>query len=209
MKGFSMLKELFTFYIPKLISKAQRPSFLNCHIHKTAKVDSKCALTAVTLGRYTYVGSGTDITDTTVGSFCSIAGGCQIGGGEHPLHTVSTSPAFLRGRNILRKNFSDIAYEAAKPVTIGNDVWIGANAYIRGGVTIGSGAVIGAHAVVTKDVRPYEIVAGCPAKPLRRRFDDETVGKLLALGWWDWTDEKLQEMGKYFTGPEELFHQCE
>lgn len=204
-----MLKELFTFYLPKLISKVQRPSLRRCDIHKTAKVDCKCALTDVTLGRYTYVGSGTDITYTTVGSFCSIAGGCQIGGGEHPMHTVSTSPAFLHGRNILRKNFSDIAYEAAKNVTIGNDVWIGANAYIRSGVTIGSGAVIGAHAVVTKDVRPYEIVAGCPAKPLRRRFDDETVEKLLALEWWDWSDERLQTMGRYFGSPEELLHQCE
>lgn len=204
-----MLKELFTFYLPKLISKVQRPSFRRCEIHKTAKVDCKCALTDVSLGRYTYVGSGSDITCTTVGSFCSIAGGCQIGGGEHPLNTVSTSPAFLRGRNILRKNFSNIAYEEAKPVTIGNDVWIGANAYIRGGVTIGSGAVIGAHAVVTKDVRPYEIVAGCPAKPLRRRFDDETVEKLLALNWWDWSDEKLQAMGQHFGSPEDLLHHCE
>ena len=204
-----MLKDLFTFYLPKLISKLQRPSFRRCEIHKTAKVDCKCALTDVSLDRYTYVGSGSDITCTAIGSFCSIASGCQIGGGEHPLNMVSTSPAFLWGRNILRKNFSDIAYEQAKPVTIGNDVWIGANAYIRGGITIGSGAVIGAHAVVTKDVRPYEIVAGCPAKPLRRRFDDETVEKLLELNWWDWSDEKLQTLGQYFSSPENLLDHCE
>lgn len=204
-----MIKELFEFYLPKLLSKIQRPSIRRCEIHKTAKVDCKCALTDVKLGRYSYVGSGTDITCTSIGNFCSIAGGCQIGGGEHPMDTVSTSPAFLRGRNILRKNFSDMPYEEAKPVTIGNDVWIGANAYIRGGVTIGTGAVIGAHAVVTKDVAPYQIVAGCPAKPLRKRFDDKTVERLLELEWWNWSDEKLQAMGVCFDSPEHLLRESE
>lgn len=204
-----MIKEFFAFYFPKLLSKVQLSSFRRCNIHETARVDCRCALTDVTLGRYSYVGSGTDITYTNIGSFCSIAGGCQIGGGEHPLHTVSTSPVFLGGRNILRKNFSNIAYEEAKLVEIGSDVWIGANAYIKGGVKVGTGAVIGAHAVVTRDVASYEIVAGCPARPLRKRFDEETVAKLLVLKWWDWPEEKLQTYGQFFESPENLLRVIE
>lgn len=195
------------YLFPKVLSKAQLSSFRNCEIHKTARVDCKCALTSVNMGRYSYVGSGSSITYANIGSFCSIAGGCQIGGGEHPLDTVSSSPVFLAGRNILGKNFADFAYEPARLVEIGSDVWIGSNAYIKGGVKIGTGAVIGAHAVVTKDVAPYEIVAGCPAKVLRKRFDEDTVAKLLALEWWEWPEEKLEKYASLFNDPRNLLNE--
>ncbi len=123
--------------------------------------------------------------------------------------TVSTSPVFLHGRNFLRKNFADIPYTPSETVEIGNDVWIGEAAYIKAGVKVGTGAIIGAHAVVTHDVEPYSVVAGVPAKEIRKRFDEDTIQKLLRLSWWDWPDEKLKRYGPYFSTPEKLFEMVE
>ena len=80
-----------------------------------------------------------------------------------------------------------------KNIVIGNDVWIGYEALILAGVTVGDGAIIAAHAVVTKDVPPYTIVGGVPAKPIRKRFDDDTIAALEKLRWWDWDEERIRE----------------
>ena len=176
-------------------------SFKNCTIDPTSKVDSECTLSKVNMGRYSYIGSGTRITDANIGSFCSIGARCGIGGGIHPTNMVSTSPVFLQGRNILKKNFASIPYEPSKTVTIGNDVWIGEGVCIMSGVSIGDGAIIGAHAVVTHDVEPYTIVGGVPAKELKKRFDDETINNLLELKWWDLSEEQLNNLGEAFSDP--------
>ena len=181
-------------------------SFKNCSIDPSSKVDSECTLSAVKMGRYSYVGSGTRITDTNIGSFCSIGGRCGIGGGIHPTNMVSTSPVFLKGRNILNKHFANISYNPSETVSIGNDVWIGEGVCIVSGVNIGDGAVIGAHAVVTKDVEPYSIVAGVPAKLIKKRFDDDTIKKLLELKWWDLSDEELSNLGDSFANPANLIN---
>ena len=101
-------------------------------------------------------------------------------------------------------HFAQIPYRPSETVEIGHDVWIGAGAYVRSGVKIGSGAVIGARAVVTRDVMPYAIVAGNPARLIRSRFDEETVARLLELQWWDWPLEKIREMGAYFDSVQSL-----
>ena len=181
-------------------------SFKNCTIDPTSKVDSECTLSKVKMGRYSYIGSGTRITDANIGSFCSIGARCGIGGGIHPTNMVSTSPVFLQGRNILKKNFASISYEPSKTVTIGNDVWIGEGVCIMSAVSIGDGAIIGAHAVVTHDVEPYTIVGGVPAKELKKRFDDETINKLEELKWWDLSDEELSKLGESFADPSVLIN---
>ena len=196
------------FYLAKLLKKLRIPSLNHCTIDRTAKVDSHCELTRVALGRYSYICSGSHITDAVIGAFCSI-GRVSIGGGLHPMDTVSTSPVFLKGRNILGKNFADIGYEPSKTVTIGNDVWIGDGVYVKSGVFIGDGAVIGAHAVVTHDVAPYEIVAGVPAKSIRSRFPADTVKRLLELKWWDWPEDKLKRYAVGFDSPDRLFELLE
>lgn len=198
-----------TYYLAKIFARMRLSSFRDCEIDKTAKIMGGCAFAKARIGRYTYVCASSGATDAHIGNFCSIGGDVHIGGGIHPQEMVSTSPAFLRGRNPLRKNFADIPYTPSKTVEIGNDVWIGQGAYIKAGMKIGSGAIIGAHAVVTHDVEPYSIVAGIPAKEIRKRFDDETIQKLLALEWWNWPDDRLKKYGSYFETPELLFKAME
>lgn len=196
-----------SYYLAKILHKMRISSFNHCTLDPSAKVDSECTLSKVTMGRYSYIGSGTRITDTVIGNFCSIGARCGIGGGIHPIDMVSTSPAFLKGHNILGKNFAEIPYNPSKTVEIGNDVWIGEGVCIVSGVKIGDGAIIGAHAVVTKSVEPYSVVAGVPAREIRKRFDDTTIQRLFEIKWWDWSEEKLKDLGTAFSDPEMLFEE--
>lgn len=99
---------------------------------------------------------------------------------------------FLRNGGWKKKNVAD-SWDNKGDIVVGNDVWIGYEAVILSGVTIGDGAVIGARAVVTKDVPPYTIVGGVPAKPIKKRFSDESIKKLQSIRWWDWPKEKIAE----------------
>lgn len=129
-----------------------------------------------------------------IGKFCSIACGAKFifNSANHTLSSLSTYPfpIFFEEWGL---NFKDIAtaWDKKGDIIIGNDVWIGYEAVIMAGVTIGDGAIIGTRAVVTKDVPPYTIVGGVPAKPIRKRFDNETLDELLKIRWWDWPEEKI------------------
>ncbi len=144
-------------------------------------------------GRYTYSGSNIFVgnPDTEIGSFSSLADNISIGLGEHPLGYLSTSPYFYQERLGWREGSSEVF---ARPCNIGSDVWIGQNAIIREGVSIGHGAVIGAGAVVLRDVPPYAIVAGVPARILRFRFSEEEIASLLRLQWWDLPEDIIKEL---------------
>ena len=126
----------------------------------------------------------------------------KVGGGLHPTGYVSTSPVFWGNGNCFRTNFGHTKVETSKRVVIGNDVWIGYGCYIKAGVKIGTGVVIGANSVVTHDVEPYTIVAGAPAVPIRMRFSEETIAKLLESEWWNWSEEMLKNFGDDFLTPE-------
>lgn len=191
------------YYLSKLIYFLQIPSIRDCKLDKRVKVLPRCNLIRVQMGKYSYVGANTIISDTKIGAFCSIGSSCSIGGGVHPMDRVSTSPVFYDTGNVFkeRKYFSAESQKSSnQPQTIiGNDVWIGENVFICARVNIGTGAIIGAHAVVTHDVPPYAIVAGVPAKILRYRFDEVTIKELLASQWWEWSDEKLAENKEWFS----------
>ena len=130
-----------------------------------------------------------------IGRFCSIACGARFlfTSGNHALKSLSTYtfPIFFDEWGLDAKNIRD-AWDNKGDTVIGNDVWIGYEAIIMPGVKIGDGAIVGTQAVVTGDVPPYTIVGGVPARPIRKRFDDETIRRLEALRWWDWDEEKLR-----------------
>ena len=130
-----------------------------------------------------------------IGKFCSVACGAKFffTCANHAMNSLSTYtfPIFFEEWGLDAKNIRQ-AWDNKGDIVIGNDVWIGYEAVILSGVTIGDGAIIGARAVVTKDVPPYTIVGGIPAKPIRRRFDERTVERLSALGWWNWNEEKIR-----------------
>lgn len=131
-----------------------------------------------------------------IGKFCSIACGTKFlfNSANHTLNSLSTYPfpLFYEEWELDPKNVAE-SWDNKGDITIGNDVWIGFEAVILAGVTIGDGAIIGARAVVTKDVAPYTIVGGVPAKPIRKRFDDQTITTLLKMKWWDWPEEKIAQ----------------
>lgn len=185
-------------YIAKILAKMRIPSFDNCEIDKTCNISYESALAKVKMDRYSYLAENTTIIDAHIGAFCSIGGYVRIGGGIHPMNTVSMSPVFLKGRNFLRKHYAEIPYDSSETVYIGNDVWIGTGAWIKSGIKIGDGAVIGAHAVVTHDVEPYAVMVGVPAQMIKKRFNDDMILKLLKIKWWNWSDEKLKKIREIF-----------
>lgn len=147
------------------------------------------------MGDYSYVVNDSNVIYTTIGKFCSIAAMTRINPGNHPMQRASQSHFTYRASAYFEDAEDDAAFfdwRRAHPVTIGHDVWIGHGAIILPGRTIGNGAVVAGGAVVTKDVAPYTIVAGNPARPIRRRFPEEIASRLAALGWWDWEHARLR-----------------
>lgn len=131
-----------------------------------------------------------------IGKFCSIACGAKFlfNSANHTLASLSTYPfpLFFEEWGLEKADVAK-AWDRKGDIVIGNDVWIGYEAVILAGVTIGDGAIIGTRAVVTKDVPPYTIVGGVPAKPIRKRFDEQTIERLIEMKWWDWPEEKIAE----------------
>ena len=131
-----------------------------------------------------------------IGKFCSIACGAKFlfTSANHTMKSLSTYPfpIFFEEWGLDRKEITT-AWDNKGDIVIGNDVWIGYEAVVMSGVTVGDGAIIGTRAVVTKDVAPYTIVGGVPARPIRKRFSDEVISKLSELQWWNWPEEKIRK----------------
>ena len=132
-----------------------------------------------------------------IGKYCSIACGAKFifNSANHTLQSLSNYPfpLFWEEYGLTKEDVTQ-AWDNKGDIVIGNDVWIGYEAIIMSGVHIGNGAIIGTRAVVTKDVEPYTIVGGVPAKPIKNRFNDETIEKLQAICWWDWDKEKINDI---------------
>lgn len=156
---------------------------------------------AVAIGDCSYINAGTMVGEgTKVGKYCSISYHCQIGLPDHPVGYVSSHPATFGDYPLY--NLCDAGFEGKAAPIIGSDVWIGGNAVIVRGVTVHDGAVIAAGAVVTKDVPPYTIVGGVPAKEIRPRFDRKAVDYLQRLRWWDLPESELMAHMELFRAKE-------
>ena len=164
----------------------------NSKVDKTAKIARFCRVINSSIARYSYVGARSVLRNTNIGSFCSIAENVKIGYGNHPINRLSTSPLFYNRNNIFNRSFiQDSSFEEFIPTVIGHDVLIGANVFIKDGLKIGDGAIVGAGSVVTKNIAPYEVVAGNPARHIKYRFNEVIKTKVMALNWWDWPEDRL------------------
>ena len=153
------------------------------------------------IGDYTYIGKNTSIDSClSIGKFCSISREVRIGLISHPLNYISTSPVFYSPRRGWVKQ-STYNENINGLTIIGNDVLISASTLILAGVKIGNGAVIGAGSFVNKDIPPYAIVAGIPAKIIKYRFNEEEISALNIIKWWDMSKEELMKYEKYFNSP--------
>ncbi|MFK8038654.1 MAG: CatB-related O-acetyltransferase [Crocinitomicaceae bacterium] len=187
-------------FIWKQIMKLRNPSCKiesarlakNIKLGKSVNLGLGSSILAKQIGDFTFINKYCliDKNVVSIGKFCSIAYNVRIGLGGHPTSWLSTHPfAYDKKYGFVQSN---IEWADKKQDTIiGNDVWIGANATILAGVTIGDGAIIGAHSLVNKDVEPYSIVIGTPAKHLRYRFDEKVIKELLDAKWWNLAKEDL------------------
>lgn len=175
---------------------------INSDIHKTAKINSGATIVDSTIGRYSYTCYDDEIVNCEIGQFCSISDEVVIGGAEHPMEWVSSSPVFQNVKHSgPKRKFAKFDFEGIKRTKVGNDVWIGKRAIIKAGVRIGDGAVIGSGSVVTKDVPPYAIVGGIPAKLIKYRFDEDTIKNLLQSEWWNLPDEMIEKYAHLIKAP--------
>jgi hypothetical protein len=179
---------------------------------ETPTIDPTANVKASRLGRYTEVGARTSVIETrmddysyvvndsdiiysVIGKFCSIASHVRINPGNHPMWRASQAHFSYRSSRYWPDETDDqefFAWRRAHPVAIGHDVWIGHGAIVLPGRSIGTGAVVAAGAVVVRDVAPYAIVAGIPARPVRQRFSADVAARLAALAWWDWDHARLR-----------------
>jgi phosphonate metabolism protein (transferase hexapeptide repeat family) len=163
---------------------------------KFSEVGERVILRDVTAGDFTYFERHCEGIYADIGRFCSIAANVRINALEHPMERLTTHKISYRPNEFFKYRGVDGAFRArrqAKRVSIGHDVWIGHGAVVMPAIQIGDGAVIGANSVVTKNVAPYTIVAGNPARVIRLRFPAEVAARLERLAWWDWPNEKLFE----------------
>jgi acetyltransferase-like isoleucine patch superfamily enzyme len=175
----------------------------NLNFSEYSRLNKYSFLYNTELGRFTYI-AGAKVKNTTIGAFCSIGPESIIGGlGKHPTHFISTHPSFYSNLSQAGLSFTEQKkYTEFSQTTIGNDVWVGARVLILDGVKIGNGAIIAAGAIVTKDVKPYAIMGGIPARLIGFRFDSNVIEQLNKWEWWNLPTKTLLKLAPHFTSRE-------
>lgn len=190
------------FFLARALRKARFAAIRNSYVHPTSKIESGTSFISSEIDRHSFCGYDCDIYLAKIGSFTSIANRVMLGGARHPMEWASTSPVFYAGRDSVKAKFAEHKLKPNAGLTIGHDVWIGHSAIVLDGVMVGTGSVIGAGSVVTKDVAPYSVVAGNPARLIRHRFSPDVAERLLALEWWKFSDKRLKEFAYAFNDVE-------
>jgi phosphonate metabolism protein (transferase hexapeptide repeat family) len=172
-------------------------SLRDCRVGRYCEIKERVLMRSSELGDYSYVERHSELTYTHTGRFCAIAANVRLNALNHPMHRVSQHKFTYRPNEYFTAKKLDSAFRQQRmeqgKVTLGHDVWVGHGAIVLPGVSIGNGAMIGAGAVVTKDVDPYAIVAGNPARFLKWRFEPDTAARLQKLGWWHWSHDQLAD----------------
>lgn len=171
----------------------------NAKTGKYTKVNAPFFLHNVQIGDYSVLAYNAHAANVSIGKFCSIGPNFCCGLGLHPSGGVSSSAMFYSTSKLNGMTLSkDNKYEERRQTVIGNDVYIGANTFVLDGVHISDGAVVGAGAVVTKDIPPYAVAVGVPARVVKYRFDEKTIEALLEKQWWNGTEEELKKVERNF-----------
>lgn len=189
------------YYLTRIIQKLQPIAKRNSIVHEKAKLEGGTQFINSSIGKYSFCGYNCKIINAKIGAFCSIASNVKIGLAGHPINWVSTSCAFYKGRDSIKKDLASLEYQERYSTSIGNDVWIAEGVYIKPGLSISDGAIIGMGSVLTKDVGPYEIWAGNPAKLIKKRFDEELINDLLQIQWWKFKESELKKYSHLFNNP--------
>jgi virginiamycin A acetyltransferase len=215
----NIIRSPFFFLLAKLVPELNLLKDENIHwpYLKSYSSGSKVASRAKLMPPYkisnaeikegTYLAPNSTVSVAQIGKYCSIGPNFLCGWGIHPTNGISTSPTFYSTLQQNGKALSAInKIEERKKIIIGNDVFIGANVTVLDGVTIGDGAIIGAGAVVSKDIPPYAIAVGCPIKVIKYRFSQDHIDRLLKIRWWEFGDEKLKDVERYFFDVESFIN---
>jgi len=194
--SFFSLKKIFYKSISMFAIWDNKSSF-----DKTSEIRRFAKLKNCKIGRYSRVNPNCKFANTTIANYTAIGRDTSIGLGQHPLNYVSTQNIFYKKNNMTNRWVKSINFPS-RPIKIGNDVWIGVESLIMDGVTIGDGAVIGARSVVTKNIPPYAIAVGTPAKIVKFRFEEPVIQRLLEIEWWNFTDKEIDNKIDFFREKE-------
>lgn len=209
------LAQWLLFNLSNSIEIGRKSKVRGAKIAKNVKIGSHCNIQRGGVSSFSYMGDYCELPQVEIGKFCSIAAHVTLAAGNHPMSYVSTSPytySTIRNSFAKKQLFTQEFFYTDEDhkylCKIGNDVWIGTRVTLVCGskaLNIGDGAVIAAGAVVTKDVPPYAVVAGCPAKILRYRFSDEMISEMEREKWWDKSEDWIKESVEAFSDPSGLF----
>lgn len=193
-----------SFLWSKLLRTMRGAAVRDTLLDRSSRIHAGSSVYGCVVDRHSFIGYDCSFVNCDIGAFCSIANRVSVGGVAHPTHFASTSPVFLSHKDSVKTKFARHDYLPLLRTVIGPDVWIGEGAFVKAGVTVGVGAVIGMGAVVTRDVPPYAIVAGNPARLIRPRFESDVIDGLLRLKWWELPEDELRRIGHLMDRPREL-----